>query len=94
MHTLSNLLALCSGAVSAAVGAGVACVDMLCAGSMGCPPMSVYSAPADYSHMAQQQQQEEPVDDNQVRSVATSAVRSAVLWRGSSRLCWTRLKLL
>jgi hypothetical protein len=68
MHSLSSLLALCFGAVSAAVGADVACVDMLSAGSMGCPPMSVYSAPADYSHMAQQQQQqqEEPVDDNQV----------------------------
>jgi hypothetical protein len=34
---------------------------------MGCPPMSCYSGPADYSQMVQQQQQqEEPADDNQV----------------------------
>lgn len=36
------------------------------AGSLGCAPMSVYSGPADYGQMVCGQQ-EEPIDDNQVR---------------------------
>jgi hypothetical protein len=73
-----------AAAAAAAAAVGVFCpVFCLGKGSMGGHPMSVYSAPADYGHMGQQQQQEEPADDNTVRELETIHIqgfsRSALL---------------